>query len=92
MNRTNRMELFQDEETVTLQLPHYDGKKERPSGEVWFFYPSDLRNDRRIPLSVDEEGLQKIDKSIMAKGECTVKVSWKSGAKRFYSASFLTVN
>lgn len=87
----NNIEFSQDNNSVTLQMPdEMNGKG--INGEIWFYYPPDATKDMKILLAVNGSGRQEIRKELLTKGSYTVKVSWESGAKKYYAARFLKVD
>jgi hypothetical protein len=70
-------------ETVRLTLPN-DMRGKAAEGAIFFYCPSDVSRDRRIPLKVDAVGEQLIGKGIVPEGHYTVKVSWQAAGVNYF--------
>lgn len=69
---------------VNVNLPKSVLKNDL-TGEIYFYRPSDEKNDIKIPLSIDSLGLQVIPVNSLAKGLWTVKINWMTGDKEYYT-------
>jgi hypothetical protein len=53
-------------------------------GMIFFYCPSDVASDRRIPLGMGTTGEQEIVKGMVPIGHYTVKVSWETGGVHYF--------
>jgi hypothetical protein len=75
--------------SVRLELPA-DMRGRAVEGAIFFYCPSDVRRDRRIPLKVDAKGEQVIGNGMVPGGHYTVKVSWQvAGVNYFMEQPFV---
>lgn len=79
--------VLQDEQYVTLQLPDTAAI----SGQAWFYYPTDARQDQHISL-VTVQGLQRIHKTQLPKGRCLLKLHWVARGVRYYTEQEMQIN
>jgi hypothetical protein len=73
-------------QTYTIELPGAAGSS--PSGEVYFYRPSNAAGDFRVPLAT---GKIEVPKSKMIAGLYKVKVSWTNNDKKYFDEQTLTV-
>lgn len=78
----NSVTLRQEGQRVVLTLPA--GQATRATGEIHFFRPSDARQDRRVPLSLDARGRQELDIRELGSGLWRVRVEWSVGPDAFF--------
>ena len=55
------------------------------SGELLFFRPSDANLDRKLPLSLDSNGVMQVDTKEMLQGIYNLQIEWQVGDLEFYS-------
>jgi nitrogen fixation protein FixH len=72
------------ENEIRIQLPR-EMKNKNISGQIWFYCPSNARNDVKMPLQVNMEGVQNVAASEMKPGAYIVKIDWEADQKHFYS-------
>lgn len=70
-------------EAVRLTLPE-DMRGKAVEGAIFFYCPSDLTRDRRIPLKVDAMGEQVIGKGMVPGGHYTVRVTWRATGVNYF--------
>ena len=68
--------------TINLPMQHVSTLR---SGSIRLYRPSDAKLDREIPLRVDQNGLQRIDASLLAPGLWKVRLNWKAGDQEYSS-------
>lgn len=61
------------------------------SGTVFFFRPSDARQDLKIPIAVSQNGRQTIDVGTLAKGYWRVKIFWNVDDVEYYNEEILII-
>jgi len=61
------------------------------NGEIYFFCPSDSRNDKRLRMNFNKEGIQLINKSVLQPGIYKMKLSWKNSDKNYYREEVITI-
>ncbi len=85
------VKLEQANDIVTITLPkEQNGMK--AEGEVFFYCPTNSEKDKHIPLAIDADGKQLIDKKTLSKVGYKVKITWEINKKKFYSEKDLTIN
>lgn len=76
--------IVQVASNITIQLPD-EMKAHSVKGKILFYCPSNIANDRRVDLSVDEQARQQIDIKKFTKGNYTVKIEWSENNKHYYT-------
>jgi hypothetical protein len=82
--------IVQQNETITVQLPK-EMKNKKVTGNIWFYCAADARKDRHLPIAVDAEALQQIDKKMFLPGRYTVKFDWTTNKIHYYSEQPFTI-
>ncbi len=73
---------------VTLKFP----KENKPEGELYFYRPSDLHKDFKIPISVDNNFSQSLDISKLDRGLWKLKIDWSSNKSEYFFEKSLMLN
>ena len=93
-NRANSLstavELKQANNELTIQLP-IEMKGKIISGNIWLYCSSDDKKDRRLELTVDENGQQVIDSKSILPANYLVKISWKADGLNYYNEQRIEV-
>ena len=55
------------------------------TAQAWFYCPNNSTNDRKIALSVDDNGTAVVAKNQLAKTKYLLKLSWKADNENFYN-------
>jgi len=88
MERTSQLGKKQiisfDGLAVKINIPKVLVSK-RLKGEIYFYRPSDSNSDIKIPLITDTSGVQVIPLESLEMGLWTIKVSWLSNGKDYFS-------
>ena len=87
---SSTVRLVQQEGTITVQLPE-EMKNEKVTGNIWFYCAADAKKDRHIPIGVNTQAAQNINKNIFLPGTYTVKFDWTSHNKHYYSEQPLII-
>jgi hypothetical protein len=87
---STKVAIIQENEMITVRLPE-EMKKAKVSGNIWFYCASDAKKDRHIPIEMNAEAVQYIDKKIFLPGRYTVKFDWISNNKHYYSEEMFTI-
>jgi hypothetical protein len=87
---STRILLDQKDEMITIQLPG-EMKNEKVSGDIWFYCAANAKKDRHILIKTNSEAIQQINKKMFLSGHYTVKFSWTSNNKYYYSEQSLTI-
>lgn len=74
--------------SVTVIFP----KNEKPEGELYFYRPSDLHKDFKIPINVDNNFSQLLDISKLDRGLWKLKIDWSSDKNDYYFEKTLMLN
>src|SRR5689334_22149758 len=69
---------------ITIPAPTAQTRALPVTGTVTLYRPSDQTGDRVTPLSLDDEGHQRIDVEGAAHGRWVVKLAWHAGSQAFY--------
>jgi hypothetical protein len=77
------------EQSVVLTYP--EDQKEAIKGKVYFFRPSDSRDDQEFIIRPDAAGVQVISVKSMKKGLWQVKINWSYGATEYQEEKNLTL-
>ncbi len=88
--KIGKVAVTQDAESVEIALPA-EMKGMAVSGEAWFYCKTDAIKDRRIPLSVDENGRQLIMKKTLVKGNYELKLNWETASEKYYTEQKLII-
>lgn len=62
------------------------------SGKLYFYCPSDVNKDFKIPLQIDKNGIQVIPVKGFAKGFWRLKLDWLMGGNEYYSEKVININ
>lgn len=62
------------------------------TGNIKFYRPSDEAMDIEMPLLLNDEGKQLINRQLFSKGNYQVKVQWQSKGKPFYQEAFFHIH
>lgn len=95
INNTNKMRKEVDisflNNSVQLTFPDsvYDKKA---SGTVYFYRPSDSKNDFSLPMAVSDKNEQVINTIKLGRGLWKIKVEWGMEGKDFYSEKTILIN
>jgi len=73
-----------------LRFP--DARENRVNGSVHLYRPSSKKDDRRLVLSVDEQGHMALPLAGMKPGRYEAIVEWNAGGVEYYDELALTVN
>ena len=93
LDRLNRTTQFKGQilvsfdapgQQVFLQLPSAHARQ-RPSGKVSFYRPSDAGLDFEMPLAVDVAGVQRVATTKLRAGLWQVRVQWSVDGQDYFS-------
>ena len=87
---SSKIHIVQQNETITVQLPK-EMKNRQVTGNIWFYCAADAKKDRHVPVSVNADGFQQIDKKMFLPGRYTVKFDWLTDKTHYYSEQPLTI-
>ena len=75
---------------IELQFqPEFKSKK--ISGEIVFFRPSDAAKDFETPITLNEDGQQKVGLNKLSKGMYKMQISWKADSKSYFSEETIVI-
>jgi hypothetical protein len=61
-------------------------------GEIFFYRPSDSKKDFKIPLRLNNEGIQAVSASKMLKGYWKIDISWNMKKQKYQIEKSLFIN
>lgn len=67
------------------------GTKEKVTGTISFFRPSDGTQDFEVPVNLNESGNQLLNTGKLSKGLWRVKIDYSRGGQQYYSETQLTL-
>jgi hypothetical protein len=71
------------DKNVKIVFPGYF-KNRRVDGTVFFFRPSDTKQDKKIPLNLNDSLLQVIPVNDLMSGYWKIQIDWKTDTVRYY--------
>lgn len=74
--------------SLTLSFPGNTTLK----GELYFYRPSDLHKDFKIPINFDDNFMQVLDISTLERGLWKLQISWSVKGDDYYSEKTLVLN
>lgn len=83
------IEYKPDNQTVVVTYP--GDQKDAIRGTIYFFRPSDSRDDKAFPITPDEKGIQSISVKSLRKGLWQVKINWTYGSIGYQEEKNLTL-
>lgn len=93
-NRVNQLssavKIEQTNAGITLELPQ-EMKEKDISGDVLFYCAYAQKKDKKFSLQMDNNGVQVFPPNAISPGSYTVKITWSSEGKNYFSKKNLTV-
>lgn len=62
------------------------------TGELYFYRPSDLHKDFKIPIKLSDKSSQFLDVSTLERGLWKLQINWSADKKDFYTEKTLMLN
>lgn len=91
-NRANKLsssvEVIQAKDELIIQLPT-EMKGKTISGNIWLYCSSDDKKDRKLDLTVNENGRQVISSKNMLPANYLLKVTWKADELNYYNEQLI---
>lgn len=87
---SSKLSLVQQNDSVSIRFPE-EMRSGLVTGSAWFYYASDARRDRRLPIALDGSREQKISDSYFLPGNYTAKIWWQHGGKQYYTEQIMTI-
>lgn len=75
---------------LILQLPG-EMKDQKIFGTVHFYCDYDAKKDKKFVLNTDMNGRQVLDNRQITSGSYTVKISWNTKGKEYYTEKLITI-
>ena len=66
-------------------------KTKKLTGQILFFRPSDSSKDFELPITLNEDGQQKIGLNKLSKGMYKMQISWKADNTPYYSEETIVI-
>ena len=73
---------------VKVMFPKYN----KPEGELYFYRPSNLHKDFKVPISIDSSFTQLVDITKLDRGLWKLKIDWSSNKNEYYFEKTLMLN
>lgn len=89
LNERLDINYLPSEQSVVLTYPAE--QKDAIQGKVYFFRPSDSRDDKEFIIRPDEKGVQVISVKSLKKGLWQVKINWSYGSTDYQEEKNLTL-
>jgi len=81
---TEKIEMNYDGQMVQIKFPaSYVSSK--PSGEIFFYRPSDISKDFKVPLSMDSTGMQVVPVTALDKGLWKIQLHWLMSESEYFN-------
>lgn len=80
----------QTDKGLYLTLPQ-ELKNKTITGDIWFYCAYDSKNDKKLPLQVNADGIQFFEKGSLAPAHYTVKINFESAGDRYYSEKNISI-
>ena len=93
-NKANQLStavtIQQVEDQLIIQLPE-EMKQQTVTGSIWLYCPSEDKNDRKLVLTVNEEGKQFISTKTIAAAGYLAKIRWQANDQTYYTEQRITI-
>ncbi len=76
---------------LTITLPE-EMKHTNTKGNIWFYCPTDAKNDRKMELAINEQAIQVISLENFKSAPYIVKLQWEVNGKKFYCEQPLKIH
>lgn len=83
-NLPTPLTVTQNENELIIQLP-LQMNAANTTGIIWLYCPADEKKDRKLNLTVDENGKQSIAVNKIIPAAYIVKVNWQTNGQQFYN-------
>ena len=94
-NRANslssRATVTQSGNNIIIRLPN-EMQQTTVSGNALFYCADNAQKDKKVPLQVNAGAEQTIDSREFVPGHYTVKLSWESNGKKYYTEVFVIIS
>ncbi len=78
------------QKSVIIQLPS-QARSASTNGTITLFRPSDAKQDRAIPLNIDQDGKQVLNVADLEKGFWRAFISWRDNEKEYYTEEMFVI-
>jgi nitrogen fixation protein FixH len=82
--------IYQKSGKIIIEFPP-EMKNSQLTGSILFYHAAGEVRDRNFPLQVNGDGILELDERLTGQGQFTVKISWKTQNKNYYSEKNITV-
>ena len=89
-NKLSPLTVIQKDDKVVIQMPP-ELKGDSITGEVWFYCAVNAENDRKMPLTVNDEGIMQISRNKLAACNYTLKITWKADNNSYYKEEAIKI-
>lgn len=70
------------QQAIVITLP--TGQTQGATGSIHLYRPSDARQDRKLPLALDAQGIQNLDAKNLSNGLWKVRVQWTANGQDYF--------
>lgn len=88
-NKLSAVAITQTPDVIQIKLPK-ELQGLAITGEAWFYCPVNSKNDRRLELKVNDEGVMSIPGAKILAANYQVKVNWQIGKEKFFNEQTFT--
>ncbi len=81
---SNNVEIRQTSNNLVISFPKSEEGR-AIAGTMYFFRPSDKRQDARLTVRVDSANIQQLPLAGFSQGLWRIKISWTSGTEHYFT-------
>ncbi|MEX6686022.1 FixH family protein [Danxiaibacter flavus] len=90
-SQIGEINVSENDRQVIIAFPA-EVKGYKIKADAWFYCKTNADLDRRLTLSVNDDGTSVIDKNLLLKQDYQLKLSWETGDKKYYTEKDIKVN
>lgn len=79
-----KVEMKYDGEMIQIKFP-LSFVSSKPTGEIFFYRPSDNKKDFKLPLVIDDKGVQFVPVSGLANGYWKIQLNWLMNESEYFN-------
>lgn len=90
-SEVGEVSVSENDQQVVIAFPA-EVKGYKVKADAWFYCKTNAERDRKMALSVNDDGTCVIDKKLLLKQDYQLKLSWETGDKKYYTEKEFKVN